>query len=391
MANEPKAKVVTLTSDNYKDWERFIKGEILFKDCEDISLGLLPKPTPVRTIDAAELANYDREVLAYQSQFEAFIRGRSMFDKATLENMTDPTKPAPAPSSMPIAPVAPTRPIGTVTNDAEIQTWVQKDNMAKGIIIRYIDSHQSDHLQGLETSVAYQNKLKVENEASPEELRLTLMSCIVNRRKKTGETIKDHILELTSDTRRLFDLGTIDHNTFLVMQILNSLTDSPEYRPAIQGIIAHFQSIKKMEVAYTRNVLIASEEAMSRGEGKPAVPSDSALFAGGGCARIPIPGGKLVPNMPPPPPGSNILVCGTCCMWFHSHKTCRQPGGAAYKEKDVTSSRGGSKPSNMGEKHISAVSLAAAASIAEIDSGDESDVVLCMLDSDQYSLVNSCQ
>lgn len=107
MANEPKAKVVTLSSDNYKDWERFIKGELLFKDCEDISLGLLPKPTPIRTVDAAESANYGAEILAYKSLFESFVRGRTLFDKATLENMADATNPAPEPSSMPIAPVVP--------------------------------------------------------------------------------------------------------------------------------------------------------------------------------------------------------------------------------------------------------------------------------------------
>jgi hypothetical protein len=69
-------------------------------------------------------------------------------------------------------------------------------------------------------------------------------------------------------------------------------------------------------------------------------------------------------------------------MWFHSHKTCRSPGSAAYKDKE---SSGGGKPS--GEKHIAVISIAAAG-IAESASGDESDVVLCMLDSDQYSLVN---
>lgn len=100
------------------------------------------------------------------------------------------------------------------------------------------------------------------------------------------------------------------------MQILNSLTDSPEYRPAIQGIIAHFQSEKKMDVAYTRNVLIASEEAMSRGEAKPIARTDSAMLAGG-RVRVPIPGGRLVPNMQPPPLGSNIPVCSNCKMWFH--------------------------------------------------------------------------
>jgi len=218
-SSEATSTATVLNSQNWTEWEISIRGRLRTKECWDVVSGKFILPAPAYTLSTTEQTDWAFAVASWTDDLEEW-------NKKDVDSRGN-------------KPERPTKPAGTaVANKAERDEWEKKNEKAMGIIESYIERDQHTHIpETAATAKEYFDALRKAHIRPAHIERIELLQKLLNSGMAEEGNMRDHILRLKKDTRRLFDLGEIDHDIYLVSVILASLPKT--YESAKQSLYAY--------------------------------------------------------------------------------------------------------------------------------------------------------